>query len=174
MGEARSFLEDVAFVYEGDDCLTWPYATIKGYGNVFWRGKNRIAARVVCEHANGPAPSGAHHAAHSCGRGHLGCVAKHHLSWKSPLENNADKAVHGTNTVGEKSSLSKLTSEQVCEIRQLAKLIPQKDIAPIFGVAASNISMIVSGKTWKHVDAGERVPGAELALGEDGLMVRTK
>jgi hypothetical protein len=48
---------------------------------------------------------------------------------------------------------AKLVEADVSEIRRLAASgIQLKTLASRFNVAASNISLIVSGKRWKHVD----------------------
>jgi hypothetical protein len=105
---------------------------------------------VVCETVHGPAPTAKHEAAHSCGNGHLGCVSPHHLSWKTPIENAADKLNHGTNPNGENNGQSKLTAENVSSIRQLAGILAQRKIAERFGVSQSAVSLIVSGRNWRH------------------------
>lgn len=52
---------------------------------------------------------------------------------------------------GEQNGMSKLTKQQVREIRELAKTMMQKDIAQIYGVVPSVIQSIVSNRTWKHL-----------------------
>ena len=101
VGEPLRYLRETVLEYEGDDCLIWPYAkTSSGYGNVYMDDRNHVVSRLVCEATHGPAPSAEHEAAHLCGKGHDGCVTKGHLVWKTPTENQADKAVHGTDNAG--------------------------------------------------------------------------
>lgn len=50
----------------------------------------------MCQKAHGDPPSPKHDAAHSCGRGHEGCVNPNHLSWKTKKQNQADRITHGT------------------------------------------------------------------------------
>lgn len=70
--------------YSHDWCLIWPFVSkLHGYGQFGYLGKNYYAHRFMCELAHGPAPSPLHEAAHSCGRGHEGCVNPQHLSWKT-------------------------------------------------------------------------------------------
>lgn len=96
-GEPAAWLGKVALTYEGDDCLAWPFYTRPdGYGEVRYDGKNWVVSRLVCEMVNGPAPSPHHEAAHSCGKGHEGCVAKAHLRWATHKENHDDRKQHGT------------------------------------------------------------------------------
>lgn len=81
--------------YDGDDCLTWPYATDKdGYGLGELGGKIRRAHRYICMLAHGAPPTQRHQAAHSCGKGHLGCVNPRHLRWATNSENQLDRWAH--------------------------------------------------------------------------------
>lgn len=51
---------------------------------------------------------------------------------------------------GERHPLSKLTKQQVIEIRERARTESQVELAKEFGVSASLISRIMNGKAWKH------------------------
>ena len=151
-GEALRFYEDVVLTYEGEECLTWPYAKDqKGYAQLWFRGKVQYVPRLVCEeHEQPPTPS--HQAAHSCGKGHLGCVAKSHLSWKTCAENTDDRFKHGTVPRGDDSSWSKLTGRDVLEIRRLsAEGIRQGTIAKQFNISRCTVSDVVRRKSWAHL-----------------------
>ncbi len=53
---------------------------------------------------------------------------------------------------GENSALSKLTENQVREIRRLLKQgLTRKEVACKFGVTTNNIRAIATGFTWKHI-----------------------
>lgn len=81
--------------YDGDDCLSWPYAKDKnGYGLGEMGGKLRRAHRYICSLVNGEPPTSKHEAAHSCGNGHLGCVNPNHLRWATTLENQRERWEH--------------------------------------------------------------------------------
>jgi hypothetical protein len=102
-GEPERWLREVAFCYEGDECLIWPFGRITaGYGNLYFGGEWGYAHRRVCEEVNGPATTPKHEAAHSCGKGHEGCVTKKHLRWATHAENMADMLEHGTSNLGKK------------------------------------------------------------------------
>lgn len=151
-GDPQKYLHDVVLIYDGDDCLTWPFGrSSAGYGLLSQHGQMALVSRMVCEAANGPPPSSNHHAAHSCGLGHTGCVAKRHLSWKTPRENAADKITHGTAILGEDSPNAKLKVSQVIEIRQLRGRMSQGDIGDLFGISSSHVCAIQMRRAWRHV-----------------------
>ncbi|TGP24699.1 hypothetical protein EN827_30835 [Mesorhizobium sp. M1D.F.Ca.ET.184.01.1.1] len=147
-GDPRRYLDEVVLAYEGDECLIWPFARL-GFGYANLAGK--VVSRLVCERVNGPPPTPDHEAAHSCGKGHLACVTKGHISWKTTADNLADRREHGTFPEGDKASWSKLTSNAVREIRELKGQAPLSSIAEMYGVSKSAISQIHSGKNWRSV-----------------------
>jgi len=121
------------------------------YGMFGLNGEFLYAHRYMCELVNGPAPSPEHHAAHSCGRGADGCVHPKHLSWKTQLENERDKAGHGINAWTHRNGVRhKLTEEQVAEIRSLEGKKTIYELERMFGVTRSNIRKILQRKTWVH------------------------
>ena len=149
-GEPLRFFTEVVCAYEGDDCLLWPYAkTQAGYGHFYLHGRLVEAHREVCIAYNGPPPSDAYEAAHSCGNGHLGCCAKKHLSWKTRMENQSDRVIHGTSNRGLRQGNAKLNEAQVLEIRALGGKMKQHEIASKFKVSKNCISSILNGKNWK-------------------------
>lgn len=148
-GKAQRFYREVVLTYEGDECLIWPFATSKGYGRMRRDGRMLTVSRVVCEEVNGPPPTPAHDAAHSCGRGHLACVTKRHLSWKTSAGNKADMLLHGTHNRGDHHYGAKLTDEQVREIRSSDE--QGIELATRFHVSQGHISYIRSGVKWGWV-----------------------
>src|SRR5688572_8725373 len=67
--KARLFLDEVVLKHVGNDCLLWPFSSVKGYGQIRIDGKTRLITRIACEAEHGPAPTPTHQAAHSCNRG---------------------------------------------------------------------------------------------------------
>lgn len=124
-------------------CLIWPLSRAQN-GYPACGANNAIRPhRIMCEHRNGPPPSPAHQAAHSCGKGHLGCVNPWHLNWRTPAENQLERyQQHGL------VRRAKLMPAQVDEIRALKGRARTVDIAAQFGVSEANIRQIQSGKTW--------------------------
>lgn len=70
-------------------------------------------------------------------------------------ENNADRQRKGRSDDrrGERCPTSKLTADQVREIREeISKgMITQRMIAEVYGVAQSQISQATTGKQWANV-----------------------
>lgn len=148
-GEAQKFYTDVVLPYSGDDCLIWPFSrNRKGYGTVRRNGYTGIASHFVCQDTRGPRPSLDHEAAHSCGNGGLGCVTKGHISWKTRVENQADRLIHDTHIRGERNYSAKLTEAQAREILALKDLEPRREIAKRYGVSQRSIYSIHKGKKW--------------------------
>lgn len=148
-GELPRYLTNTVFVYRGDDCLIWPYARNKwGYGKVTIGGRTKGVHRLVCEYTHGPPPTVEHQACHSCGNGHLGCVAPNHLSWKTRKGNAADAIAHGVQIKGERHHMARLSALDVAQIRSLRGVIPQSEIAKRFGIRQNQVSRIQLGRSW--------------------------
>lgn len=115
--------------------------------------RNSTVHPLVCAAFHGPRPSTAHQVRHLDGVRTNNLPGN--LRWGTHAENEADKRRHGTNLAGERHPNAKLTDEAV---RILRASIPRglwntSDAAKTFGVDASVIREIVSGKAWRHVDA---------------------
>lgn len=148
-GEPLRYFLDVVVGYDGAECLFWPYGKSGGYGKLNVRGRSpATVSRLICEHANGPPPSPEYDAAHSCGNGHLGCVAKRHLSWKTRKGNVADAIAHGTHIRGERQGRSKLTETDVRKILALKGTMTQAKIAELMHVGQDHICRIHARKIW--------------------------
>lgn len=153
-GEPLRFLEATVLPYAGDDCLIWPFCkNTNGYGQIWIGPTKHVTSRLVCEKVHGPPPTPEHHAAHSCGKGHFGCVNPNHLRWATVSENHRDKLRHGTQVRGGDHKLAKLTVGDVREIRALRGVVPQRELADRFGVAQSRISKVQRRTVWAWLDA---------------------
>ena len=137
--------------YKGDDCLRWPYHyNGDGYATTVFDGRHMGAHRAMCILKHGDAPFEGAQAAHSCGRGHKGCLNPNHIRWLSGADNLRERADHGTMPVGEKQHLAKLTNENVRLIRRSA--LDATELGRMLGVATSTIKRVRARQTWKHVD----------------------
>jgi len=139
--------------FDRDECLIWPFAgsTSHGYGHFYMNGKTVKAHRYMCELVYGPAPSPVHHAAHSCGKGHEGCTNPKHLRWATASDNSLDKLDHGTMLLGEKAPWSRLTNDDILDIRKGRGIYTQQELADRFGVSTSAIWLIQTRQRWKHI-----------------------
>jgi hypothetical protein len=145
-GEAVAFVRDVAIPFSGDECLHWPYGlNSEGRAQVTIKGKNHRVYRLVCEAVHGDAPTRTHECAHSCGKGHLGCVNPRHLRWATSAENKADMLIHGTGT-------GALTEDDVRAIRgMLSAGHTQVSIAAEYNISQPAVSHIATGRNWARL-----------------------
>lgn len=151
-GEPEKFLRDAA-ARAAEDCIPWPFAKNpkSGYGVFQVKKTTTTAHRKQCELAHGAAPSPEHQAAHSCGN--RMCVNPKHIRWATKVENAADRWLHGTQVHGERQWYSKLTRDQVKEIRRrVAMGQAAPDLANEFSVSPSHISRLASRESWAWLD----------------------
>jgi hypothetical protein len=142
------------FHLDTDDCILWPHGTTQGHSKAKPYGIVRLVPGpwqrvhvLVCERSHGPRPSSQHQAAHSCGQSL--CFNPRHLRWATRKENEADKLVHGTSNRGPRNGMSKLTADDVRDIRRRhAAGELQRDLAVQFGTNQANISQIVNRISW--------------------------
>ena len=153
-GEAYAWLcANVA--YQGEGCLIWPFCRNPetGYGTFGHLSEHYYAHRFMCELVNGPPPSSKHHATHSCGKGHDGCVHPKHLEWKTPTGNLLDRRRHGTVRYNTAGFTGILTEDQVAQVRALKGIKSQYEIARMFGVGRPAIQY------WHSHDRPHAKPG---------------
>lgn len=156
-GDVRRYYDQTVLNHDGDNCLIWPFFRDRnGYPKMGRNGKVHLVTRCICEDVYGPPPTEKHQAAHSCGKGHLGCVAKKHLRWALPTENEADKLLHGTDNRGERSGLSVLSEAAVVEILALQGVLPTSKIAHKYGVSEGAIQNIFDGRSWAWLSTNRK------------------
>ncbi len=115
-----------------------------------------FAHRLAWEDAHGPLPPGMH-VCHKCDVPK--CINVDHLFLGTHAENMADAARKGRQMSGAARSAvspsgeaqwnAKLTESDVRAIRRATD--PYSAIARRFGVSKSNVVMIKTGKSWKHL-----------------------
>lgn len=136
--------------------LLKPWADARGYLRVsIYRtdGTERLCQPfvhgIVCETFHGPRPDG-HQVAHEDGI-RTNCAADN-LSWKTSVENQADKLRHGTQPQGERVYCAKLTEQDVHAIRAASAAgVALVELTARYPVKLSTISRVVLRKTWRHI-----------------------
>ncbi len=110
----------------------------------------RLVHRVVLETFIGPPPD----KTMACHRdGNRRNNRLENLYWGTSQENQQDRIKHGTDSRGEKSGRSKLTTWQVMQIKGMVKSgeFSYLEIGRIFRVSSATVSSIVNGRTWSHI-----------------------
>jgi hypothetical protein len=108
--------------------------------------KNTQAHRISYSLANGQLSSGLC-VLHRCDN--PSCVNPDHLFLGTDLENNADCVAKNRQAKGEGIPTSKLSEEDVREIRKKKNSVLH--FARRFRVSPVTILKVLNGKTWKHV-----------------------
>ena len=71
------------------------------------------------------------------------------LRWDSSAGNKADMIGHGTRLAGERHPLSKISADQIREIKKLcANGVLQRKVAERYGIAQGHVSRILNGMRW--------------------------
>lgn len=144
------WVKNVALKYEGDECLLWPFCMRGGrrpqdaYPAL---GMGGYAHVLLCTLAHGPRPTPQHETEHLCGKHR--CMNKKHVQWALHKENCARRTEHGTQTIGEKHGMAKLTEAEVLEIRKIPKRT--RGVAEKYGISIATICTIRARKNWKHL-----------------------
>ena len=144
-----------------DGCWEWQAYRQKGYGR-FWMTPERysLAHRFAVLLDRGPFPDELC-VLHRCDN--PPCCNPEHLFLGTNYDNTLDKIAKGRarrgSQVGELHSQSKLTAEQVMEIRVLwaSGEWTQVALGERFGVFGTAIGRIVNGQRWPHLPLIPRV-----------------
>ena len=145
--DEKSLTRFMKNVDKTDSCWLWTGTKINvGYGRFCFQGKQWIAHRLMYLHCHGELINDMV-ICHTCRNK---CVNPDHLEQKSQGENMNDRLRDGTDQRGEKHNRSKLTNEQVVDIRS-RKNQTQQSIADEFGVHQTIIGRILRGKRWTHI-----------------------
>ena len=130
-----------------DMCCLWPYCKKDnryGYGELRINHRIVYVHRLVYEMKKGQIPPGMF-VRHSCDT--PACFNPNHLLLGTPADNSRDMVNRGRACTGERSVQSKLTKEQVAEIRD--SRLNQYELAAQYGIHQSNVSRIRRGLAWK-------------------------
>lgn len=114
----------------------------------------RLVHHLVLEAFIGPRPAGTE-CCHNDGNSLNNALAN--LRWDTRLSNEVDRKKHGVGNEGSRHGMSKLTEEQVLEIRAVgawprrSHKSPVRALAQKYGVSPSTVRDILRGKYWRHV-----------------------
>lgn len=154
-------LRHVVIPPDENSCWEWN-GTINdnGYGMAYVRQSSIRASRLSYEIFVGPIPEDLHvlHDPEICNNRR--CINPKHLRCGTNYENVQDRFVSGTQPQGESHYISKITEDDVREIRRLYKEehLRYVDIAIRFNIDFVTVHDAVKAKTWKHVDKDTYVP----------------
>ena len=135
-------------IAQGDACWEWTGSLTKRGGYGLFRiggrkGSTHNAHRAAWLIEYGPIADGMV-VMHMCDN--PPCVRLDHLRLGSGADNMRDMAAK------ERSRTTRLTADQVNEIRRAADQHERHiDIAARYGISKSNVSMIATRQTWKHL-----------------------
>lgn len=142
-------------VEKTESCWLWKGSFVrKGYGSLFYKGKQTRAHRISWMIHFGNIPEGLH-VCHSCDNPQ--CTNPDHLWIGTNYENRQDSVrkgrTNGGSSPGSKHPCSKLTEDQVLQIREIRKTtdLTFKEIGNMFGIDYSTAGDICRRKTWKHI-----------------------
>ena len=140
--EARSMPEP------NSGCWLWLGRVNAKWGQALWRKKAgfSIVYRAAWFAVNGPIPSGMC-VCHRCDI--PSCVNPAHLFLGTNKDNSADMVRKQRQARGEEVGTAKLTADSVRAIRSAKGRV--RDIAPMFGVGKSTVSLIKRGEIWGHL-----------------------
>ena len=137
---------------QNGDCLEWQGATAgpMGYGYLTRSGKNYYAHRYAWSFKHGEIPKGLV-VRHTCDNPL--CCNLEHLVLGTRKQNSGDMVERGRSCRGAKNGKTKLTEDNVREIRrQAASGASQASLARKYGVGAITISRIVRRLRWEWLE----------------------
>lgn len=143
--------EDKVELIPFSTCHWWNGCQARGgYGQIWIDGKMKLAHRTAYELYVGPIPDDLL-ALHKCDN--PTCVNPDHLFLGTQADNMLDKVEKGrlSDHKGEQNGYSKLTDDDVAEIRSMEGTMAQHEIGSLFGVSQGSVCRIFRRQTWAHI-----------------------
>lgn len=148
----QKLLETLGQTLFTEECYEWQNnRTASGYGMVSINYERFYIHRVALEHKLGRPIREGLSACHTCDN--PSCFNPNHLYEGTQQQNSIDRESknRGNHVAGEYVGSSKLTADQVIEIRNRhARGETQKDLAAEFGMSRSGIWHVIH-RNWKHI-----------------------
>jgi DNA-binding XRE family transcriptional regulator len=131
----------------------------KGYPHVGLNAEGRASTKavhvLVAEAFLGPRPEGMQ-VAH--GDGNPANPRVENLRWATQVENAHDALIHGARAMADRAGASKLSWDEVREIRRIGGSETQAALAERFGIKQTTVMSILLNRTWR--DPSYVVPSA--------------
>lgn len=135
------------YVNKTETCWEWTGNLRRGYGRIDTKSTHRFSYELH----NGPIPEGSGFhgtcVCHTCDN--RKCVRPDHLFLGTAKDNIDDMMKKKRQAFGSKIKTSKLTLEQVQEIRRLHGTMPNKHLAQMFSISTGSIERIAHNRVWK-------------------------
>jgi len=135
-----------------EECWLWRGGLSKGYGSFHVSSKRgRVKAHAYAvELATGVRCPRGQGALHRCDN--PPCVNPNHIYYGTQKQNSADMVERSRHPVGERRPNSRMTADQVVNIRErFAAGETFTQLKKEFGISSGRLSNIVNGHAWKHV-----------------------
>jgi hypothetical protein len=133
-----------------DECWEWSAAKNKGYGVINIKKNIYQSHRLALYLATG---EWGVCACHKCDN--PSCVNPSHLWWGTKGDNNRDciEKGRGNKPKGVEASKSKLTEQQVLDIRRIYAegKTSHRKLAVEYGIDHRSIGRLIKNKNWKHI-----------------------
>lgn len=135
------------------DCLLWTgRLNEKGYGRIWYQGRQIRTHRLIYELVTGsPIPTGAE-VMHTCDN--RPCLEFSHLILGTHQQNISDCVMKGRQAKGERKPAAKLTEATVRDMRRLWRTsgLAWAHLGTLYGVAAPTAKKACLRLSWRHVD----------------------